>query len=83
MLDYPTDQTSRSPHQSDVDAVESAVALATNEIAGTEKGIIDSEITLRVVGPGLPDLTLIDLPGFTRNPIAGQPEDIEEQACFL
>ncbi len=25
------------------------------------------------------DLTLIDLPGMTKNPVEGQPEDIEKQ----
>ena len=28
--------------------------------------------------PGIPDLTLIDLPGITRNPVGDQPENIEE-----
>lgn len=28
--------------------------------------------------PGIPDLTLIDLPGITRNPVGDQPDNIEE-----
>ena len=32
----------------------------------------------RVYSADVPDLTLIDLPGITRNPVGDQPENIEE-----
>jgi hypothetical protein len=38
----------------------------------------DSTIYLRVHSHGLPDLTVLDLPGITRNAVEGQPENIEE-----
>lgn len=49
---------------------------AQDEIAGTNKGISSSLITLRVESPSCPDLTLIDLPGIARTPVGDQPVDI-------
>lgn len=40
--------------------------------------MVDSPIYLRVYTNKLPDLTVLDLPGITRNAVEGQPEDIEE-----
>ncbi|THU70050.1 hypothetical protein C4D60_Mb08t20940 [Musa balbisiana] len=60
-------------------AVPQAINAATNEIAGTSKGISDVPITLIVKKKGVPDLTMVDLPGITRVPVHGQPENIYEQ----
>eukprot|EP00921_Rhytidocystis_pertsovi_P003594 GHVQ01006237.1.p1 GENE.GHVQ01006237.1~~GHVQ01006237.1.p1 ORF type:complete len:721 (-),score=100.59 GHVQ01006237.1:199-2361(-) len=51
----------------------------TDEVAGTNKGIIDEPMVLSVYATQCPDLTLIDLPGITRVPIKGsdQTDDIE------
>ncbi|KAL1561600.1 dynamin GTPase [Salvia divinorum] len=51
----------------------------TQEIAGKGKGISNTPLTLVVKKKGVPDLTMIDLPGITRVPVKGQPEDISEQ----
>ncbi|GLJ35687.1 hypothetical protein SUGI_0717100 [Cryptomeria japonica] len=51
----------------------------TEEIAGTGKSINDTPITLNVWKPNAPDLTMVDLPGITRVPVHGQPQDIYEQ----
>ncbi|KAL0236414.1 hypothetical protein GEMRC1_002996 [Eukaryota sp. GEM-RC1] len=51
----------------------------TNEIAGDEKNIVDSPICIEIRKKGLYDLTIIDLPGITRNPIRGQPHDIYDR----
>ncbi|KAF3338123.1 dynamin-related protein 4C-like protein [Carex littledalei] len=56
-----------------------AINEATVEIAGAGKGISDAPITLVVKKKGVPDLTLVDLPGITRVAVHGQPEDIYEQ----
>ncbi|KAF2313361.1 hypothetical protein GH714_010566 [Hevea brasiliensis] len=56
-----------------------AISLATDEIAGDGKGISNTPLTLVVKKKGIPDLTMIDLPGITRVPVHGQPEDIYEQ----
>ena len=40
-------------------------------MAGTEKGVSKDPITCSVYSPIVPDLTLIDLPGITKNPVPG------------
>ncbi|KNA26002.1 hypothetical protein SOVF_001470 [Spinacia oleracea] len=59
--------------------VSEAINSATQEIAGTAKGIKNTPITLVVKKNGVPDLTMVDLPGITRVPVHGQPENIYEQ----
>ncbi|KNA26001.1 hypothetical protein SOVF_001460 [Spinacia oleracea] len=59
--------------------VSEAINSATQEIAGTAKGIKNTPITLVVKKKGVPDLTMVDLPGITRVPVHGQPENIYEQ----
>ncbi|XP_074342625.1 dynamin-related protein 4C-like [Apium graveolens] len=59
--------------------VAKAINQATDEIAGNGKGISHTPLTLVVKKNGVPDLTMIDLPGITRVPVHGQPEDIYEQ----
>ncbi|KAL0331231.1 UNVERIFIED_CONTAM: Dynamin-related protein 4C [Sesamum angustifolium] len=56
-----------------------AIVVATEDIAGKGKGISNSPLTLIVKKKGVPDLTMVDLPGITRVPVHGQPEDIYEQ----
>ncbi|KAL3807731.1 hypothetical protein ACJIZ3_000378 [Penstemon smallii] len=46
-----------------------AIVMATNEIAGKGKGILNNPLTLIVKKKGVPDLTMVDLPGITRVPI--------------
>jgi replication fork clamp-binding protein CrfC len=52
----------------------------TDSVAGKTKNIVDKPILLRIHSPTCPDLSLIDLPGITRIPLAnsGQPNNIEE-----
>lgn len=59
--------------------VEGAVRKAQNCIAGEGNGVSDDLITLEVVSPDVPDLTLIDLPGITRVALPNQPVDIGHQ----
>nr|AHW98566.1 dynamin protein [Oryza punctata] len=63
--------------------VADAISAATTEIAGCGKGISDAPITLVVRKKGVPDLTLVDLPGITRVPVQGQPEDIYDQIAGI
>ncbi|KAL8556797.1 hypothetical protein ACS0TY_004310 [Phlomoides rotata] len=56
-----------------------SISSATEEIAGKGKGISNTPLTLIVKKKGVPDLTMVDLPGITRVPVHGQPEDIYEQ----
>jgi hypothetical protein len=63
--------------------VADAIKHATDEIAGNGKGISNTELTLVVKKNGVPDLTLVDLPGITRVPVHGQPENIYEQIAKI
>lgn len=67
----------------DEDNVADAISFATDEIAGRSKGISNSPLTLIVKKNGVPDLTMVDLPGITRVPVHGQPEDIYEQISAI
>lgn len=48
-------------------------------MTGSNKGISNIPINLRVYSPNVLNLTLIDLPGLTKVPIGDQPADIENQ----
>ncbi|KAK9158885.1 hypothetical protein Scep_005459 [Stephania cephalantha] len=61
------------------EGISNAINTGTEEIAGKQKGVSDNPITLVVKKKGVPDLTMVDLPGITRVPVLGQPEDIYEQ----
>ncbi|KAL6549975.1 Dynamin-related protein 4C [Orobanche minor] len=63
----------------DEENIADAISLATEEIAGKGNGISNSPVTLIVKKNGVPDLTMVDLPGITRVAVLGQPEDIYEQ----
>ena len=63
----------------DEENVSAAINLATEEIAGHGKGISNTPLTLSVKKKGVPDLTMVDLPGITRVPVHGQPENIYDQ----
>ncbi|XP_030540787.1 dynamin-related protein 4C-like isoform X3 [Rhodamnia argentea] len=63
----------------DEDNISEAINDATDEIAGSGKGISNAPLTLVVKKDGVPDLTMVDLPGITRVPVHGQPENIYEQ----
>ena len=47
------------------------------------KNISDQEIHLDIFSPKYPDLQFVDLPGFTKTPVAGQDHDIERQILEL
>ena len=63
----------------DEEHVSEAINLATEEIAGDGKGISKTPLTLVVKKNGVPDLTMVDLPGITRVPVRDQPENIYDQ----
>merc|ERR1712038_1791911 len=51
----------------------------TNRVTGSNKGISNLPINLRVHSPHVLNITLIDLPGMTKIPVGDQPMDIEQQ----
>ncbi|XP_021833367.1 dynamin-related protein 4C-like [Prunus avium] len=63
----------------DEDNICDDIVKATNSIAGGGKGISNTPLTLLVKKNGVPDLTMVDLPGITRVPVHGQPENIYDQ----
>ncbi|ESQ29514.1 hypothetical protein EUTSA_v10024169mg [Eutrema salsugineum] len=63
----------------DEEHIAEAICAATDVIAGSGKGVSDTPLTLHVKKAGAPDLTMVDLPGITRVPVNGQPENIYEQ----
>ncbi|KAI6684405.1 hypothetical protein NL676_030318 [Syzygium grande] len=67
----------------DEDDINDAIVTATDEIAGSGKGISNVPLTLVVKKDGVPDLTMVDLPGITRVPVQGQPENIYEQISAM
>ncbi|KAF8365223.1 hypothetical protein HHK36_032774 [Tetracentron sinense] len=69
--------------QTDETNIAEAINLATYEIAGRGKDISHTPLTLVVKKKGVPDLTMVDLPGITRVPVHGQPEDIYEQISSI
>ena len=54
------------------------INFLTDKVCGSNKNIIDKPIVLSVYSHTCPDLTLVDLPGITRIPIEGQPDNIEQ-----
>ncbi|CAA7040649.1 unnamed protein product [Microthlaspi erraticum] len=63
----------------DEEHIAEAICAATDVIAGSGKLVSDTPLTLHVKKAGVPDLTMVDLPGITRVPVNGQPENIYEQ----
>ncbi|CAF3608918.1 unnamed protein product [Adineta steineri] len=55
----------------------------TKKLAGEQKNVVHDLIELQVEDPNVRDLTLVDLPGIARNPIADQPRDIHKQTTDL
>uniref|UniRef100_A0A6G1S368 Dynamin-1-like protein n=2 Tax=Aceria tosichella TaxID=561515 RepID=A0A6G1S368_9ACAR len=63
----------------DFDEVREEIERETDRVCGTNKGICAEPITLGVYSKNVVNLTLVDLPGLTKNPVGSQPEDIEIQ----
>lgn len=63
----------------DFDEVREEIERETERVCGSNKGICAEPITLGVYSRNVVNLTLVDLPGLTKNPVGDQPEDIELQ----
>ncbi len=55
----------------------------TKKLAGQQKNVVKDLIELQVEDPNVRDLTVVDLPGIARNPVADQPMDIHAQTTNL
>ncbi|CAI6345395.1 unnamed protein product [Macrosiphum euphorbiae] len=62
----------------DFDLVRKEIEDKTNSLAGTNKGITNKQIVLRI-HTNRYDLTFVDLPGITKVAVGDQDDDIDEQ----
>ncbi|KAK0153772.1 Dynamin-1-like protein [Merluccius polli] len=63
----------------DFEEIRQEIEAETERLSGTNKGISDEPIHLKVFSPHVVNLTLVDLPGITKVPVGDQPNDIELQ----
>ncbi|KAJ9124731.1 hypothetical protein QFC24_003099 [Naganishia onofrii] len=63
----------------DFDEIRREIEAETFRVAGQNKGVSKLPINLKIYGPGVLNLTLVDLPGLTKVPVGDQPTDIERQ----
>ncbi|KAF3859545.1 hypothetical protein F7725_021944 [Dissostichus mawsoni] len=63
----------------DFEEIRQEIENETERISGTNKGISDDPIHLKIFSPHVVNLTLVDLPGITKVPVGDQPNDIEVQ----
>jgi GTPase SAR1 family protein len=67
----------------DLSTIYKEIDTLTRGIAGDNANIVNKPIYLSIEKPDVPDLTLIDLPGITRNPIRGQAANIHSIVVSL
>lgn len=63
----------------DFSAIWAEIEAETQRVTGSNRGVSDRPIRLRVFSPHVLTMTLVDLPGVTRVPVGDQPSDIEER----
>jgi len=63
----------------DFNSIMKEIENETDRVTGSNKGISNLPINLRVHSPHVLNITLIDLPGLTKMAIGDQPSDIGEQ----
>ncbi|KAM9352430.1 dynamin-1-like protein isoform 2-T2 [Symphorus nematophorus] len=63
----------------DFEEIRQEIEAETERMSGTNKGICDEPIHLKIFSPHVVNLTLVDLPGITKVPVGDQPKDIEIQ----
>ena len=61
------------------EAIREEIECETNRGIGTNKGVSDKQIRLKICSPHVLTMTLVDLPGITRVPVGDQPADIEKR----
>lgn len=67
----------------DFRAARDEIIAQTERLAGKNKGVSSEPIVAKVEGPQVLPLSFVDLPGLTRIPVNGQPENIETQILEL
>ncbi|XP_015916258.1 dynamin-1-like protein [Parasteatoda tepidariorum] len=64
---------------SNFDDIRKEIESETDRMSGSNKGICQEPINLKIYSPRVVNLTLVDLPGITKVPVGDQPENIELQ----
>jgi GTP-binding protein EngB required for normal cell division len=63
----------------DFNLIRKEIEDETDRICGSNKGVCDAPINLKVYSPNVLNLTLVDLPGLTKVATEGQPADLPKQ----
>uniref|UniRef100_A0A7S3Z876 Dynamin GTPase n=1 Tax=Lotharella globosa TaxID=91324 RepID=A0A7S3Z876_9EUKA len=63
----------------DFEEIKAEINRETDRLTGTNKGVSDKAIHLKIFSPHVLSLSLVDLPGITKNPVGDQPANIEQQ----
>lgn len=63
----------------DFEEVRKEIAAETERLTGAKQAISDQPIRLSIFSASVLNLTLVDLPGMTKNATGDQPKDIEMQ----
>lgn len=63
----------------DFDEIRKEIEAETDRMLGSTKRVSADPIRLAIYSPHVVDLSLVDLPGVTKVPVADQPADIEQQ----
>lgn len=61
----------------DFSLIRKEILAETERELGSNKGISDKQIRLKIFSPSVLNITLVDLPGITKVPVGDQPSDIE------
>ena len=69
------------PKAAQLERIRKAIEAQTAARAGSQKGVTNEAIFLRLYSPHVPNLSLVDLPGLTMTALTaqGQPKDIKQQ----
>ena len=88
MLQHPTDEFAEFLHKPGEqlrtdEQIRGEIEADTRRVCGDNKGLDPTPIHLRFHSPHVPNLTLVDLPGITKNAVGDQPADIGEQIAVM
>jgi len=67
----------------DFDRIRHEISAETERLVGSNKGVSEKPIRLKIHSPNVLTMTLVDLPGITRVPVGDQPADIEAKLRTL
>src|SRR3989338_1612951 len=81
LVDHTQEFKFPNPSEADRAMICERIRTETIQRAGSEMGVSDHPIWIRITAPSLPNLTLVDLPGLTMVACTdrGQPKNIKEQ----